>query len=63
MFVYLPDGTQHRYGKGTFRVVPDQLYHLLTVPSGWEWFDSVRNEDRFKKVVERAKILMEANTK
>ncbi len=63
MFVYLPDGTKHRYGKGTFRLVPDQLYHLLTVPSGWEWFDSVRNEDRFQKVVERAKKLMEANTK
>lgn len=63
LFVYFPDGTKHRYGKGTFRITPDQLYQLLTVTSGWEWFDSVRSEDRFKQVVERAIKLKEANTK
>jgi len=62
-FIYLPDGTKHRYGKGTFHLSPNQLYALLTIPKGWEWLDGVRNEDRFQKVVERAKKLMEANAK
>ena len=31
------------------------LVHCLTVTSGWEWFDTVRNEERFKEIVQRAK--------
>ncbi len=31
------------------------MYHGMTAPRGWEWFDSVRNEERFKEYIERAK--------
>ena len=31
------------------------LYYGMTASRGWEWFDSVRNEDRFKEYIERAK--------
>ncbi len=30
-----------------------QIYHPLANPDGWEWFNSVRNEDRFKAFLER----------
>ena len=33
----------------------DLMYYGMTAPRGWEWFDSVRNEDRFKEYVARAK--------
>lgn len=33
------------------------IYSALSAPSGWEWFNSVRFEDRFKEYVERAKQL------
>lgn len=31
------------------------MYYGMTAPHGWEWFDPVRNEERFKEYVERAK--------
>ena len=31
------------------------LYHCITARRGWEWFNSVRNDDRFKEYIERAK--------
>lgn len=31
------------------------LFYSLTASHGWEWFNSVRNEDRFKAYVERTK--------
>ncbi len=33
------------------------LHYALTAKSGWEWFNSVRNEDLFKEYVEKAKAL------
>ena len=33
------------------------MYYGMTAPRGWEWFNSVRGEDRFKEYVERAKKL------
>lgn len=27
----------------------------MTAPRGWEWFNPVRNEERFKEYIERAK--------
>lgn len=35
------------------------MYYGMTAPHGWEWFDSVRGEDRFKKYVEWARKLTE----
>lgn len=31
------------------------MYYGMTAPQGWEWFNSVRNEERFKEYIERAK--------
>ena len=31
------------------------MYYAMTCKSGWEWFDSVRNDERFKAYLERAK--------
>ena len=33
------------------------MYYGMTAPRGWEWFNSVRNEERFKEYIERAKKL------
>ena len=35
------------------------IYNVLTMPRGWEWFNGIRNEDRFKKYVDRARALKE----
>ena len=37
----------------------DVIYQPLIAKSGWEWFDSVREEPRYKEAVERAKKIME----
>lgn len=37
----------------------DGIYIPMTVKRGWEWFDSVREEPRYKEAVERAKRIME----
>ncbi len=36
----------------------DYAYHGLTASKGWEWFDSVRNEQRYKDMVESFKKLI-----
>ncbi len=33
------------------------MYHGMTATSGWEWFDGVRDEERFRDYVERARVL------
>ncbi len=37
----------------------EDMYYAMTAPHGWEWFNGVREDERFKKAVERAKALME----
>ena len=32
-----------------------KLYRCITAPSGWEWFNPVRNDERFKEYVDRAR--------
>lgn len=34
------------------------MYNAVTALHGWEWFNGVREEDRFKEAVERAKLLI-----
>ncbi len=41
----------------------DGIYLPLTAKSGWEWFDSVREDPRYKEAVERAKKIMEKGIK
>ena len=38
-----------------FEETCDLMYYGMTAPRGWEWFNPVRNEDRFKEYIERAK--------
>lgn len=57
-----PDGKREEYsGEGRYIATQqhDLLYGCMTVPCGWEWFDSVRDEDAFKQYVEKARKLME----
>ncbi len=39
----------------------NNLFHVLTASSGWEWFNSIRNEDRFKQYIEQTRNLMTNN--
>ncbi len=38
------------------------FYYAMTAPSGWEWFNSVRDEERFKEYVARAKKICESHS-
>ena len=50
----LPDGTQEPViYAGEMRYDAEGMLYSLTARHGWEWFNSVRNEDRFKAYVER----------
>ncbi len=54
--ILLPDGTKEPISYDTlFEGTCSLMYYGMTAPSGWEWFDSVRNEERFKEYIERAK--------
>jgi len=59
--ILLPDGSKEPVSYD-YRMDFDvsNLVYCLTAPHGWEWFDSVREEDRFKEYIERAKKLMES---
>ena len=35
------------------------MYYAMTAPHGWEWFNGIREDERFQAAVERAKALME----
>ncbi len=39
----------------SLKKTPYVLYNALSMNSGWEWFNSVRNEERFKEYIKRAK--------
>ena len=54
--IVLPDGSKEPVSYD-YRMNFDasNLVYCLTARSGWEWFDSVRGEERFKEFVERAK--------
>jgi len=56
--IQLPDGSQEPYDYD-YLLNPgsDIMYYGMTAPRGWEWFNPVRNEERFKEYVERAKKL------
>lgn len=41
------------------RLTGIDIYYALTVPKGWEWFNSVREEERFLVLVKKAKELDE----
>ena len=56
----LPDGTIEPISyEHLFNETCSLMYYGLTAPHGWEWFNSVRNEDRFKEYIERAKNMID----
>ncbi len=62
--IELPDGTREGIDYG-FMLNPtaENMYYGMTAKRGWEWFNSVREEERFKWYIERAKALMESENK
>lgn len=58
--IKLPDGTMEPVTHDhLFEGNCDLMYYGMTASSGWEWFNSVRKEDRFKEYIDRAKTLAE----
>ena len=58
--IELPDGTREGIDYGyLFYPKAEDMYYGMTAKRGWEWFNSVREEERFKAYIERAKALME----
>ena len=57
----LPDGTREYPGDvwPLNWMTPSRIYNAMTAPKGWEWFNSVREEERFKEYIKRARELME----
>ena len=59
--IELPDGTREGIDYGyLFYPKAEEMYYGMTAKRGWEWFNSVREEERFKSYIERAKTLMES---
>ncbi len=55
----LPDGREETvYDPYMFRFKSSMMYHGMTAPKGWEWFNSVRSEELFQEYVSKAKELM-----
>ena len=59
-FPQLPDGSiEPLTYEHLFSDSANLMHYGMTAPHGWEWFNPVREEERFKEYIERAKILME----
>ena len=50
-------------GNCCFCVYPSQYLYMLTAERGWEWFDPIRNEPRYKACVERVGALVQTKEK
>jgi len=56
--IVLPDGSKEPISYDyRLEFVASDLYYCLTACRGWEWFNSVRSEERFQAYVERARQL------
>ena len=56
--ILLPDGTREPVSYDyRMNFNAKNFVYALTAPYGWEWFNTVRNEDRFKEIVEGAEKL------
>lgn len=58
--IELPDGTRREIdAAGNIDGIgSSMIYDAMTASSGWEWFDPARSDDRYRKLVERAKKLI-----
>ncbi|MBQ2715166.1 MAG: sigma-70 family RNA polymerase sigma factor [Clostridia bacterium] len=59
--LHLPDGTREHYGEAWWINVssPARYYNAMTAKKGWEWFNSARDDERYKEFVKRAREMME----
>jgi len=58
--VLLPDGRYEPIdGWDLNRRSAEGILYGMTAPRGWEWFNSVRDQERFKSYIERVKALVE----
>ena len=56
--IKLPDGSpEPLYYTHLFQDDSSLMYYGLTAPHGWEWFNPIRGEERFKEYIARAKEL------
>ena len=54
-----PDGTREPVAyENTIDIDADMPYYVLSARRGWEWFNKVRDEERFKEYVKRAQKLI-----
>ncbi len=59
-YVVLPHGGKAVIDDGAFLNLDlATMVYGMTAPRGWEWFNPVRNDARFKECVETAKKLLE----
>lgn len=57
--IKLPDGTMEPISyENLFSGNCNLMYYGMTAPRGWEWFNPVREEERFKDYVERARQML-----
>lgn len=59
----LPDGSRDICPEWSGDSSASWMHYGMTTKRGWEWFNSVRDEERFKKCIERARKLMEEEEK
>ena len=58
--IKLPDGTLEAVTYGfMFKDTCKLMHYGMTAKRGWEWFNSVRDEERFKEYIKRAEIMLE----
>ena len=64
-----PDGKEeyniwiHEKNGSTYMIYPSVYYDMLTNPKGWEGFDSIRNDERYKQITDRIKSLIRFRVK
>ena len=60
--IQLPDGSKEPISYGwELEYGARSAYYAMTTPRGWEWFNPVRNEERFKEYVERVRKTVDKN--
>lgn len=57
--ILMPDGALTMHVNGISHWL-HPLARTMTAPSGWEWFDTVRGEERWNAILARAKALIES---
>lgn len=58
--IELPDGAREPLDAWLFNRTMGNAYYGMTAKRGWEWFNSVRDDELFGEYIERARRFMEA---